>query len=94
MDILKAVINKIGTAHPVISTVTVMLLAGLVWFVLLQTFGSSPTESTSLPDQTKTPVVTNKTTGASSPIITDNHGHIDIKAQQGNSGKESTDQPK
>jgi hypothetical protein len=93
MEILKAVINKIGTPYPVMSTLVVAVLAGLAWFVLLQTFGSPATES-SPPDQTKTPTITNTTTGPASPIITDNHGDIPIKAQQGDPGKQPAKQSK
>jgi hypothetical protein len=93
MEILKAIINKIGTPHPVLSTLVVAVLAGLTWFVLLQTFGSPSTESGS-PDQTKTPTITNTTTGAASPIITDDHGGIDIKVQQGDYGKQPANQNK
>jgi hypothetical protein len=82
MDILKAIINKIGTPYPVGSTIAVMVLAGFVWVVLLRTFGSSPTEASNGPDKTSPSTVTNTTNAPKSPIIMDNHGHIDIKGQQ------------
>jgi hypothetical protein len=94
MDIFKEIINKIGTPYPFISTIVVMLLAGAFWALALKTLGNSPTESSGHPDSINTPSVTNTTTGAGSPIITDNHGHIDIKAQQSESGKQNTEQPK
>ena len=94
MDILKEVINKIGTPYPFISTVVVMLLAGAFWALALKTLGNSPTESSGQHGSTNTPVVTDTTTGPGSPIIKDNHGHIDIKGQQGEPGKQTTGQPK
>ena len=94
MDIFKELINRIGTPHPIASTIVVMILAGVLWVLALKTLGTSPTESSGHPDSISTPSVTNTTTGAGSPIVTDNHGHIDIKAQQDESRKQTADQPK
>jgi hypothetical protein len=94
VDIFKEIINKIGTPYPTASTIVVMLLAGVLWVLALKTFGNSPTESSGQPSSVSTPAITDTTTGAGSPIIHDNHGHIEIKNQQGQPGKPTTDQPK
>jgi ABC-type Na+ efflux pump permease subunit len=73
MDMLKWLATNVGAKHLISTTVLVMILAGAVWIVFVQTMKDSK------PEQATGSAVTNTTNGTQSPIITDNHGKIEIQ---------------